>query len=252
MMAAMRALALLALACAPAYADWRPFVFSLDGQTLRAREGAIESGLGYNGLTDSKTAQLSDERSIDGWLRAAVGVTDRVELAGELSLGEVPGRGFGLGDGRAELRVRVLDPRPRFPVAVALSAGYQTDPRLHNAIESTAAISTEIGRFALVFNLRAAHYFAGGRDPIDVWVTAGASVRATSWLRAGVEYVGEELEGAFDAEEADIGRGGRHYVGPSTAVLLLDGRLRLNATVGAVLASAGTAPLARGSVAYRF
>src|SRR5947207_1720232 len=101
MMRPMRAFLVVLLLTARARADWRPFVFSVDAETLRAREGALESGLGYNGLQQPRT-QLLDERRLDGWLAAAAGLTDRVELAGALAIAEVPGRGVGLGDGRAE------------------------------------------------------------------------------------------------------------------------------------------------------
>jgi hypothetical protein len=108
-----------------------------------------------------------------------------------------------------------------------------------------------LGRVNLTFDLRGAHYFAAGRDAVDIFVTAGALVRATQWLRVGAEYVGEELEGVLGTD-ADDSLGGRHYAGPTAVVYLARGRLRLNATGGAVLTRGQIGPLARGSLSYLF
>ena len=252
----MRALLIVALCLAPAIAsaDWRPLVFSDEGQTLGKAHYAIEAGAGYNGLPQTGTAELSDERRFDSWITAAVGVVDRVELAASLDVADVPGRGFGLGDSRFDLRVQVLKPHRRFPIAIAVGAGYQSDPSYEHALSAVVALSAQLGsRLSLTFDLRGAHYFHVGRDPLDVFLTAGALVRATSWLRLGAEYVGEELEGVGDdAADLDLGGGGRHYLGPTAVALLRGGRLRLNVTAGPVLTRTDTAALVRGSLAYLF
>jgi hypothetical protein len=100
--------------------------------------------------------------------------------------------------------------------------------------------------------VRAAHYFHGGRDPVDFFVTFGAMVRTRNWLHLGVEYVGEELEAAFGGDDADVGGFGRHYLGPTGALRFWQGRIRVNATVGAVFMKQGDGALARGSLAYLF
>lgn len=186
-------------------------------------------------------------------MAAGVGPHDRVELQGTLAVADGPERPLGLGDLRLDLRVRVLGPFARFPVAIALGVGYQLDPVLASALTGTVAISSEVGRLQLAANLRLAHYFAAGRDAVDVTVMASASVRVARWLRLGVEYVGDELEAAEDEEEADLGEaGGRHYVGPAATVLLRGGKMRVGVTAGPVIVGDTLSALGRASVSYLF
>lgn len=232
----------------------RPFVFSLDGNTIAKRRIALESGVGYNGVTDlGGGLQPDDARHVAVWLAGQVGITDRVEIGAAFQFGDAPDLTFGFNQARIDLRVRVLGPFKKAPIWVTLGLGYQADALLQHAITATLAATARLGRFNLTFNLRAAHYFHAGRDPIDIFVTAGALVRATRWLSVGAEYVGEELEGVGDEDEAELGAaGGRHYVGPTVVFPILDGRLRLNLTGGAIITGAEVGPMLRGSVAYLF
>jgi hypothetical protein len=231
--------------------EWRPYVFATDAATLRPWQAAVESGVGYNGVVQPEGIRLADGRRFDTWITGAVGLTGRLELAGTLVAAEAPGSPFQFGEGRVELRARVLDWHRRFPVELTLAGGYQSDGRFQSAAELAVAATISAGRFALTVDARALHYFHDGRDPIDFYVNAGASVRATRWLRVGLEYVGEELEEARTAGALTDG-GSRNYVGPSAAVFLLGGHVRLNATGGVVVAPVGIGPLARGSIAYVF
>jgi hypothetical protein len=258
-----RALFAIAALCAtPAFAqegdpkaglegkEWHPYVFASDASTLGPAHAAIESGVGYNGVVQPQGLRTADGRRFDTWITGAVGLTDRLELAGSIVLAEAPGQNFGFGEGRVELRARVLDFHKRFPLAITLGAGYQADSKFESAFEGMIATTFEYGRFAATFNLRGIHYFANGRDPLDLYITAGASIRTTRWLRLGVEYVGEELEEKEVLTGTDGGN--RNYVGPSAAVFLAQGKVRINATGGAVLSAIGNGPMARGSIAYLF
>lgn len=251
----MRALyCALALLCAsPAWADpWHPYVFSVDGSTLQSKTAALESGLGYNGVTGSGGGlQPDDSRRVAGWITGAVGITNWAELDGTFLFADDPTNGFEFNQARIDLRFRLLKARPRVPIAISLGIGYQADALIEHAITAVFAASAYLGRVNLTLNVRAAHYFHVGRDPVDVFVTAGAMVRATRWLHLGVEYVGEELEGVF-GDDDDGSPGGRHYVGPTGVVGFLQERLRLSGTVGAVFANGDSGPLARVSLAYQF
>jgi len=79
----------------------------------------------------------------------------------------------------------------------------------------------------------------------------GAAVRLSQWLRGGVEYLGEELEGV-GGSEVDAGPGGRHFVGPSTTIMVPGSTLRLNMTAGPLFTPIGSSLLLRGSVGYVF
>ncbi len=230
----------------------RPYVFSVDGELLAPKRIAVESGAGFNGVTGAGAGIVTDEtRSAQSWVGAAAGLLPRVELDGAFAYRADSANNLGFTQARLDLRVQLLTPRRRFPVAIAAGAGYQADALFDHAITGVVAASAYLGRVQLTANVRLAHYFASGRDPLDVFVTAGALVRATSWLRVGGEYVGEELEG-LDGAERDDAVGGRHYVGPTAVIFLARSRLRLNATGGAVFVPGQAGALVRGSLAYLF
>jgi hypothetical protein len=231
--------------------DWRPYVFSVAGDTLLAKHAVLESGVGYNGVTGTGGGLSPDSaHRIQFWLASSVGITNWLTFDGGLQFADNIGQNFGFSQARLDLRARLFK---KGPFAMSLGVGYQADQLLQNAVTAVAAVTATFGRFDLTLNVRAAHYFHSGRDPVDLFVTFGALVRTTRWLHLGVEYVGEELEAAFDEEgEVEAPGFGRHYLGPTAALRFWDGRIRVNATVGAVMTQKETGPLARGSFAYLF
>jgi len=230
---------------------WQPFVLSRVAPTLEPAQAAVEVGAGYNGLPQGKTARLDDSYQGSSWVSGSVGLIKGIELSGTLGISEVPSRGWGLSDGRAELRFKLFDRPFGLPVNIGVSAGYQRDWLQQNAAEAALLLSSDIGRLRFVANLRAAHYFHASRDSIDVFATAGAAYRLFPWLQGGVEYLGEELEG-IGGSEVDAGRGGRHFVGPSSTVVLPGTKVRLNVTGGPLFTPLGSSLLVRGSMGYVF
>lgn len=235
--------------------DWHPYLFSSDGDVIAAGRAAVESGAGYNGVPSRAAGLVPDDaRSGTGWLAAAVGVTRRIELDGTLLYGTSPagsdgGNGFRVDDARLEARVLLVRATARLPVALSLAGGYQADTLLEHAATMGLDAGATFGRLNLTVNVRAAHYFHAGRDPVDLFVTAGAMVRATRVLRLGVEYVGEELE-SLVAGDDDGAPAGRHYVGPTAALFFARGHVRVSATGGALLTPGQQGPLARFAVAF--
>ena len=91
--------------------------------------------------------------------------------------------------------------------------------------------------------------FADGRDAVDVMVQAGASYRIVSVLRAGVEYVGQDLEEAFNSGAEG---GARHFVGPTASLQLLSDCLTASAGPAFGLSDRSPRVLGRMAVAYAF
>jgi hypothetical protein len=98
-----------------------------------------------------------------------------------------------------------------------------------------AVASYDIQRLRIAANLHLERVFASDRDAVDVLVMAGASYKMLKILRVGVEYVGQDLEGAFEDDEAE--GGAHHYVGPNLALALLADQLQI---VAAGAAGIGT------------
>ena len=226
--------------------DWQPFVLSTDARTLNQGRVAAETGGGYDSTPQGLTPRPQDAQTVDAWVAGAVGLWDAVELDGLVSFGQNPGSTFGFGSGRAELRFKVLDSPGGVPVVVGIAGGYQVDWQMQQAAELGLMVSGDIGRVHLTGNVRAAHYFHAGRDPVDLYLSAGALVRLARWAQVGVEYLGEELEG-LTGTDVDVGPGGRQYVGP-TVVFGELGPCRLSVTAGPVFTVGTTGFLARGSV----
>lgn len=226
--------------------DWQPFVLSTDARTLQQGRVAAETGGGYDSTPQGLTPRPQDAQTADLWVAGAVGLWDAVELDGLVSFGQNPGSTVGFGSGRAELRFKLLDSPGGLPLVVGLAGGYQVDWQMQQAAELGLMVSGDIGPVHLTGNVRAAHYFHAGRDPVDLYLSAGALVRLTRWAQAGVEYLGEELEG-LTGTDVDVGPGGRQYVGP-TLVFGVLGPCRLNVTAGPVFTAGTTGFLVRGSI----
>lgn len=235
----------------PVYAqtsdDWQPFVLSTDAPTLRQGQLAVETGGGYDSVPQGLTPRPQDAQTADGWVSASAGLWDPVELDALVSFGQTAGNSFGLGSARAELRFKLLDAPGGVPVVLTLAGGYQFDWKMQQAAELGLMISSDLGRVHLAANVRAAHYFHASRDPVDLYLSAGALVRVFRWAQLGVEYLGEELEGVGGAD-VDVGPGGRQYFGP-TLVFTGLGPFRWNVTAGPVFTAGTGGVLVRSSVA---
>lgn len=97
------------------------------------------------------------------------------------------------------------------------------------------AIGQDMGPARLAASVHAEHVFDPLRDPLDLMFTVGASLPVVDGLRAGVEYVGQDLEETF----ADSAEGGaRHLAGPVVSAVLLGDRMSL--TGGPALAFGNT------------
>jgi hypothetical protein len=191
---------------------------------------------------------------------AEVGVLPRVSLEalGQMQMG---GEGPGLSPGAmAGVRFQLSPPEWR-NVRLVASGGYLRETwsapdrdaadkggGAHGAWASFAA-TIDLQRVRLGVTTLGEHVFAPGRDGVDVMVQAGANYRVASWFRAGVEWVGQDLEESF----ADAAEGGaRHFIGPTAAVQLLQDRLTIAAGPSVGLSSQSPKVLGRLAIAYGF
>jgi hypothetical protein len=80
-------------------------------------------------------------------------------------------------------------------------------------------------------------------------VTAGANLRLAESLRAGIEYVGQDLEGVLEDEAEG---GARHVLGPSLSAAFLGDRLSIAAGPAVALGAAQAHLLGRIALACQF
>lgn len=111
-----------------------------------------------------------------------------------------------------------------------------------------------VGGFEMVGNAQFERRFSSAADPIDLLLRVGANydvVHGTgSSLRLGVEYVGQDLEDAFEDEEAE--GGAVHLLAFSSTATLLEHRLHLGLAPGAVFAASHVGFGGRMTVGYTF
>jgi hypothetical protein len=118
-----------------------------------------------------------------------------------------------------------------------------------NGAWAEAGVAADLHRAHLGFTAHGEHVFADGRDGVDLMFRAGASYDVVGPLRAGVEWVGQDLEEAFnDGAEG----GARQFVGPTASVRLLQDRLTVVGGPSFGLSPQSPRLLGRIALAYGF
>jgi hypothetical protein len=197
-----------------------------------------------------------------------MGLLPRLSLQGNVMVGlggeaGVPSPNVG---GTASLRLQVL-PDSSKNLHLVLSGGYVREawsgpvysedagrwlpgrPSGDNGMFFRVAMSGDVGRLRLAGNVHGEHVFATGRDPLDVMVNLGASYRVAGNFRAGVEYVGQDLEETLgDSAEG----GARHFLGPIASVQLLNDRLTIVAGPSIGLSRLSPDFVARAGASFGF
>jgi hypothetical protein len=152
-----------------------------------------------------------------------------VEVGGEVGLLKqlsLTASGFGGGEqlgvgGIAGLRFAPFEGVWRSTHAV-LSGGWLHELNGGDGGWMRLSVAQDIQRLRLGVTGHGEHIFQRGRDAVDLLFMAGASYAVAGPVRAGVEYVAQDLEGAIGG---DVEQGVRHFVGPTVGVDVLDKRL---------------------------
>ena len=122
-------------------------------------------------------------------------------------------------------------------------------PHGDNGAWGQLAFSGDVRRLRIATTIHGEHIFADGKDGADVMVNVGASYRVVGDFRAGVEYVGQDLEETFDPRAEG---GARHFVGPVASLQLLQRRLSIVAGPAVGLSATSPRVLGRLALAYGF
>jgi hypothetical protein len=130
-----------------------------------------------------------------------------------------------------------------------VSGGYLRELNGGDGAWMRLSIAQDVQRLRLGATVHGEHVFAGGRDPVDVLVMAGVSYAIAGPVRAGIEYVAQDLEETL----ADQAEGGiRQFLGPQVALELLDRRLSIVGGPAAGLGPQSPAYTGRLSLAYEY
>ncbi len=228
--AAALALAGLLVVAATASAQTRPFVFSVVTSPAEDRSGAGRAWTAFYGAGYAE--RTAEPFGYDG-VEQRVGVQGRLgrrlTLVGAVGLG-ASGEATRSSQ-EAEMLVDVLGPASRLRVAVG--AGGRREWTGTSVALGRACVSWSAGGTLVSTNVRLEKPLAADRDAIDVITTAGWLQSVGRGLRVGVEAVGEDLEGFWEAEEAE--GGAKLYAGPAVHWAAADGRVWASASGGPIV-----------------
>ncbi len=148
----------------------------------------------------------------------------------------------------AGVRFRVTSPKAR-DFRLTLGALFVRDFTEVNAAALRIDASYDFGRVRLGGMLHSEKAFAADRDEVDFYAATGVSARMIDTLRGGLEYVAQDLEAAWEPEEAEGGL--RHFAG-ATIAWTYDDRILITAGPALGLSQAAPSFLGRASLAYAF
>jgi hypothetical protein len=226
----------------------RTWLFNDDVALPAPLQGVAVSRLTYSG-GNSPTRPFAANLASPGTmleLGAELGVVRglSVQLIG------VRGESYPYGDGAtgAQLGIRWAALASR-STRLVVGAGYLRELSRGDGAWGRVALEHERGRARLALSVHGERVFTPGRDGFDVMVTAGADMRVAGPLRAGIEYVGQDLEGLA---EPDAEGGARHIVGGMLSMRLLSDRLSLVGGPAVGLGGPSPRAIGRAAIAYGF
>jgi hypothetical protein len=213
---------------APAPDPWalvhRPWLYASDPTAPPPGHVLASLGVGYAQVNRGAARPFAGDIAHAGAVFSAgaeVGVLRFASLEAE---GLLAGQGSTMNAG-AMVGANVYPLDPKGPVALAVSAGYLRELGGDNGLWGRVAVAGDLGPARLVLTALGEHVFASSatgtperRDGFDLVLTAGASYALTQAVHLGAEYVVQDLEGAWEPEEADGGI--RHFIGPVVSAKL--------------------------------
>jgi hypothetical protein len=244
--------ALLASAAAaqtPTVQD-RPFVFSIStvpGDSPRASV-QVETGVGERAFDVTDSDRPEQRFGIQASFGNRLTLLGRVRLSSDSR------------DVRSSQQGELLYDIVQAPAAhggVALGLGLRHESAGVNVLLGRVAAGRQLSAWRVDGNALFEKPFATGRDKVDVITSLGVSRRLVSAFHAGIEVIGEDLEGFWEEEEAE--GGARLMVGPSIRITPPAGRWQVSVAGGPIIhatqsrrlsdATRGL-PSSRGSAGY--
>lgn len=133
---------------------------------------------------------------------------------------------------QAEVMRDFIGGRQNFGPRVGLSFGVSRDWSNTKAIFSRVTASFDAASWRFLGNARFEKAFASNRDDIDLVTSLGFHHRLVGSLYGGLEAVGEDLEGFWEADEAE--GGAKLLIGPSLNMTPANSRFSFSVCGGPV------------------
>jgi hypothetical protein len=228
----------------------RPWLYSADATAPPPGHVLASMGVGYAQLDRGAARPFAADIAHAGAVFSAGAEAGVFRFASLHAEGLLAGDGAKVSAG-AMAGVTFYPLPIKSPVDVGISTGYLRELGGANGIWGRVAVAGDLGPVRLQLTALGEHVFSPGRDSIDLLVSTGASYRIASFLRLGAEYVVQDLEGAWEAEEEEADGGIRHFVSP-TLSLELGRRVRLTGGPAFGLSPGSPGVLGRVAAGYSF
>ncbi|MGB9736408.1 MAG: hypothetical protein ACPL1H_09305 [bacterium] len=83
--------------------------------------------------------------------------------------------------------------------------GYVWNSSGPSYVNTRLVMSRDLGRMNITVNAIGSHTYRSGSDPVDLTFAAGAAYSINKFVDVGLEALGEDLEAAFESNEAEGG-----------------------------------------------
>jgi hypothetical protein len=226
------------LAAAPAAAQQRPFLFSIATTTPEAKPTLrfdYDVGIGERAFQSDISNQPEQRIGLHASYK-------RLTLLGRVGIAEVSSSYQSTQSG--ELLVSMLGSAK--PVALAAGGGVMHEAGGVNVLLARVVAGRNATSWLLHGNVLFQKPMSSDRDAIDLITSVGWAHKLPHSVSLGVEAIGEDLEGFWEAEEAE--GGARLLVGPSIHISPGDQRWQFIATGGPLFHPSDTG---RASGAFR-
>jgi hypothetical protein len=204
----------------------RPFVFSISTPSTETPHATVhlDTGFGERPFDVVQGDRLEQRLGIQAFVGRGLTVLARVGIAADQR------------DLRASQQGELLYSVVRGPAnhgALAVGIGMRHESEGVNVLLWRAAAGRTFSAWRLDGSALVEKPFSIGRDSVDLITTMGVARRLSRAVHAGIEMIGEDLEGFWEADEAE--GGARLLVGPSLRVAPPSARWQISAAGGPVI-----------------
>jgi len=238
-------LALILGSTSRALADERPFVYALD--PVGPQQGEVEAnyaltvGSSQSGAIRFVDPTLGNGTGVVQQVGAQAGLIDQIAIGAFGLMSTAPGA-TSLGTGGGYVHVTAIAPSPERDRGGTLGFTLYGVREFEGVFAMSLFLNGgyTIRGLTIAGNAQFERRFTSRADGIDLLARLGVTYDVLrgreSALRVGVEYVGQDLEDAFEEEEAE--GGAIHLIALSSTASLVDRRLSLGLAPGMVVRAA--------------
>jgi hypothetical protein len=228
-----------AAAQSPDVSEDRPFIFSVSTPRTDTRHATVhlETGFGERAFDVDQGDRLEQRLGVQASLGRGLTLLARVGVANGSEAYSTSQQG--------ELLYSLVQ-APAHHGSLAVGMGIRHESAGVNVLLGRVAAGRTFSVWRVDGNALFEKPFSAGRDAVDLITTVGVARRVSSAVHVGVEMIGEDLEGFWEADEAE--GGARLLLGPSIRLAPPATRWQLSIAGGPIVhatRSPGTTDAAR-------